>query len=49
MDAKKFFSTREAARMLGVKPNTLSRAVYDRRIPEPAKLGNSRTVGDGGY
>lgn len=42
MDATKYFSTREVAGMLGIKPNTLNRAVYDGRINEPAMIGKSR-------
>ena len=33
----KYFSSREVARMLGIKPSKLSRAVWDERIKPPTK------------
>jgi len=34
-------TTREVAARLGIKPGSLSMAVWGRRIPEPAKLGRN--------
>ena len=36
-----FWGTRQVAELLGVKPGTLSRAVWDRRIPEPQRGPNN--------
>jgi len=37
MSDLKLISTRQAARLLGVRPNTLSHAVWSGRIAEPSR------------
>jgi predicted DNA-binding transcriptional regulator AlpA len=41
MATEEFKTTRKVALLLGIKPGRLSMALWDRRIPEPKRLGRS--------
>jgi predicted DNA-binding transcriptional regulator AlpA len=41
-----FLSTRQVATLLGIKPASLSLAVWARRLPEPSRIGRSFAWGE---